>query len=62
VDSGDFHERVETYQRRLLRRALQESRYRQRQAARQLGMTYHQVRHYYRKFHLDQEPGRGEGA
>jgi len=62
VDSGDFHERVETYQRRLLRRALQESRYRQRQAARQLGMTYHQFRHYYRKFHLDQEPGRGEGA
>jgi DNA-binding NtrC family response regulator len=59
---GAFHERVEAYQRRLLCRALEEGRYRQRQAARQLGMTYHQFRHYYRKFHLDEGSAGGPPA
>ena len=54
-EAGNFHERVEAYQRRLLLRALRESRYRQRQAAELLGMTYHQFRHYYRKFQFGEQ-------
>jgi len=55
-EGGNFHERVEAYQRRLLLRALSESHYRQRQAAELLGMTYHQFRHYYRKFQFGEQP------
>ena len=56
---ADFHHRVEAFQRRLLLRALRDSRYSQRQAAQLLGMTYHQFRHYYRKFHLSEQSGEG---
>ena len=52
---GDFHELVESYQRRLVRRTLRDARHNQREAARQLGMTYDQFRHYYRKFKLAEE-------
>jgi len=59
--AGNFHERVESYQRRLLLRALREARYNQRQAAELLGMTYNQFRHYYRKFNLGEELEKGTG-
>jgi len=55
TESGSFDERVEAYQRRLLREALRQVRYNQRRASELLGMTYDQFRHYYRKFRLDEE-------
>ncbi len=58
-EAGNFHQRVEAFQRRLLRKALRESRYHQRQAAELLGMSYHQFRHYYRKFNLSEQLGKG---
>lgn len=61
--AGNFQQRVEAFQRRLLLRALRDSRYSQRRAAELLGMTYHQFRHYYRKFGLARElEGDLEGA
>ena len=58
-EAGNFHQRVEAYQRRLIEKALRDSRASQRQAADLLGMTYDQFRHYYRKFHLAQDSEEG---
>ncbi len=60
AEAGGFHELVETYQRRLLLRALRDARYNQRQAARSLRMTYNQFRHYYKKFNLADEGTKGQ--
>ena len=50
-----FNEAVARFECDLLRKALQNSRYNQRQAAAQLGMTYDQFRGLYRKFRTELE-------
>jgi psp operon transcriptional activator len=45
-----FEEAVRALRIRLLKRALEASRYNQRRAAERLGLTYHQFRGWYRKF------------
>ena len=47
---GTFAEKVEAYQRQLIGEALAASGGNQRRAAAELGMTYDQFRHYYRRF------------
>src|SRR5262249_9011350 len=47
---GSFDERVEAYERRLVDEAMREARSNQAQAARLLGLSYHQLRYYARKF------------
>ena len=49
---GTFAERVEAFEKALLRSALQDAGGNQRAAARQLGMSYDQFRHHYRKYGL----------
>jgi DNA-binding NtrC family response regulator len=49
---GSFSQRVAAFEKALLRSALQDAGGNQRAAARQLGMTYDQFRHYYRKYGL----------
>ena len=55
VDTGSFTDQISALQQKLLQDALLEAQYNQRQAARALGLTYDQFRHYLRKFQL---PGR----
>jgi transcriptional regulator with GAF, ATPase, and Fis domain len=43
---------VGAFEKTLLLTALRESGGNQREAARQLGMTYDQLRHYYKKYQL----------
>jgi psp operon transcriptional activator len=50
-----FNDAVARFECDLLRKALQNSRYNQRQAAAQLGMTYDQFRGLYRKFRTELE-------
>ena len=47
---GSFSQRVAAFEKALLRNALQDAEGNQRAAARQLGMSYDQFRHYYRKY------------
>jgi DNA-binding NtrC family response regulator len=49
---GSFSQRVGAFEKTLLLTALRESGGNQREAARQLGMTYDQLRHYYKKYQL----------
>jgi DNA-binding NtrC family response regulator len=49
---GTFQQRVRAFEKALLLNALKDVDGNQRAAARQLGMTYDQFRHYYRKFDL----------
>jgi DNA-binding NtrC family response regulator len=51
---GNFHQRVRAFEKALLLNALKDVNGNQRAAARQLGMTYDQFRHYYRKYDLAQ--------
>jgi psp operon transcriptional activator len=53
LPDAPFEEAVRDLQVRLLRRALVRARYSQRQAAGQLGLTYHQFRGLYRKYQDD---------
>jgi psp operon transcriptional activator len=46
---GGLHEKVKAYRKRLVAEALKEAGGNQAQAARALGLTYHQFRYYYRK-------------
>jgi DNA-binding NtrC family response regulator len=46
---GGLHEKVNAYRKRLVAEALKEAGGNQAQAARALGLTYHQFRYYYRK-------------
>lgn len=52
VEATGFSDRVEAFQRELIQRALSDSGGNQRAAAKSLGLTYDQFRHYYRKFAL----------
>ncbi len=45
-EAGDFVARTRQFEARLLREAMEASRYNQRTAARRLGLTYYQLRHY----------------
>ncbi len=49
---GTFQQRVRAFEKALLLNALKDVDGNQRAAARQLGMTYDQFRHYYRKYDL----------
>jgi psp operon transcriptional activator len=49
---GSFSDRVAAFERALLSGALRDAGGNQRAAARQLGMSYDQLRHYYRKYGL----------
>jgi DNA-binding NtrC family response regulator len=49
---GTFSQRVRTFEKTLLLNALKDARGNQRAAARQLGMSYDQLRHYYKKYRL----------
>jgi DNA-binding NtrC family response regulator len=49
---GTFHEKVMGFEKSLLLNALKDSLGNQREAAKQLGMTYDQFRHYYKKYGL----------
>jgi psp operon transcriptional activator len=49
---GSFHERVKAYEKSLLLGALKDTGGNQRDAAKRLGLTYDQFRHYYRKYRL----------
>ncbi len=51
--AGDFGDRVAAYERRLLSRALEHARFNQSEAARRLGLGYHQLRRLVRKHELD---------
>lgn len=57
-DERPLPEALRAYEIARLRRALEASRYNQRQAAEGLGLTYHQFRGYYRKY---QQELTGEG-
>lgn len=46
-----FHEAVRDFEVKVIRRALEEARHHQRKAAERLGLTYHQFRGLYRKYH-----------
>ena len=49
---GSFHEKVTAYEKSVLLNALKDAMGNQREAARLLGMTYDQFRHYYKKYDL----------
>jgi DNA-binding NtrC family response regulator len=54
---GSFSNRVRAFEKTLLRNALQDAGGNQRAAARQLGMSYDQFRHHYRKYGLGELTG-----
>ncbi|MGC4121354.1 MAG: sigma-54 dependent transcriptional regulator [Myxococcales bacterium] len=53
--SGTFEERVASFEKAMLVKALQDQHYSQKEAATQLGLTYDQFRHMYRKYGLKEE-------
>jgi DNA-binding NtrC family response regulator len=55
---GSFSERVRSFEETLLRNALADAGGNQRLAAQQLGMSYDQFRHFYRKYGLGERPAR----
>lgn len=52
ADRLDFAAAVADFERRLLEQALQDTRFNQREAARRLGLEYHQLRHLLKKHRL----------
>ena len=53
---GPFLLRVRAFEEKLLRDALAAARFNQRRAAAALGLSYHQLRHYLRKYGLGGHP------
>ncbi len=51
---GSFYEKVHAYEKTLLLNALKDNNGNQRTAAKTLGMTYDQFRHFYKKYKLDE--------
>jgi len=51
---GSFYEKVHAYEKTLLLNALKDNHGNQRAAAKTLGMTYDQFRHFYKKYKLDE--------
>ncbi|WP_456406700.1 phage shock protein operon transcriptional activator [Thiolapillus sp.] len=60
----DFKAHIQEYEQELLQRALEQNRYNQRQTAQMLGLSYHQLRGYLKKYHFSgkQKPPRQAGA
>lgn len=60
----DFKAHIQQYEQELLQRALEQNRYNQRQTARMLGLSYHQLRGYLKKYHFSgkQKPPHRAGA
>ena len=52
---GSFKEKVRAFEISLLRGALRDARGNQREAARSVGLTYDQFRHYYKKYDLAEQ-------
>jgi DNA-binding NtrC family response regulator len=50
--TGNFSQRVRAFEKALLAAALKDAQNNQRAAAKRLGMSYDQLRHYYRKYRL----------
>ncbi|WP_294041414.1 phage shock protein operon transcriptional activator [Thiolapillus sp.] len=61
---GDFKAHIQEYEQALLQRALEQNRYNQRQTAQMLGLSYHQLRGYLKKYHFSgkQKPPHQAGA
>jgi psp operon transcriptional activator len=55
-EPGDFPSRIRSYEAALLREALATSRFNQRRAAKALGLTYDQLRHYMKKHAIAARP------
>jgi psp operon transcriptional activator len=55
-EPGDFPSRIRSYEAALLREALATSRFNQRRAAKALGLTYDQLRHYIKKHGIAARP------
>jgi psp operon transcriptional activator len=55
-EPGDFPSRIRSYEAALLREALATSRFNQRRAAKALGLTYDQLRHYLKKHAIAARP------
>src|SRR6185437_6028316 len=53
---GDFPSRIRAYEAALLREALAACRFNQRRAAKALGLTYDQLRHYLKKHGIAARP------
>jgi psp operon transcriptional activator len=58
----DFTAETRAFEARLLRAALERSQYNQTEAARQLGLTYHQLRHHLKTHGLGGRPPRAPAA
>ena len=52
AEGGNFEDQVDAFQRQLLRAALRQHSWSQKEAAGALGLTYDQFRHMYRKYDL----------
>ena len=50
--AGSFREKIDALSRRLIEEALRAANHNQAEAARQLGLSYHQFRYYHRKYIL----------
>ena len=57
ASSGTFEQRVEAFEKAMLVKALLDHHYSQKDAAAQLGLTYDQFRHMYRKYGLKEDEG-----
>lgn len=55
ISPGSFKEKIESLEKSLVSSALQSSHHNQAQAARLLGLSYHQFRYYFRKYGFDQK-------
>jgi para-nitrobenzyl esterase len=55
ITPGSFKEKIDALEKSLVSSALQSSHHNQAQAARLLGLSYHQFRYYFRKYGFDQK-------
>ncbi|WP_419731014.1 phage shock protein operon transcriptional activator [Lichenicola sp.] len=60
--TGDFTSRIRQYELRLLNEAMEANRFNQRAAARSLGLTYYQLRHYLKVHAVPGRQGSGVPA
>jgi len=50
AEGKNFEEKVDNFTKELITEAMEKSKHNQAQAARMLGLNYHQFRHYHKKF------------
>ncbi|MCB1045116.1 MAG: sigma-54-dependent Fis family transcriptional regulator [Acidobacteria bacterium] len=53
VPGGDFKERVAAFEQRLVQDAMKKCKHNQTEAAKYLGLSYHQFRYYWQKYGVD---------